>query len=519
MGFKNCLLLTIYIFSVQICYSQPSPIYKNLPVGKYSVGFKLFTITDESRVAIPEFDYLGNKYKGDRSRKITVQLWYPAQANTGTRAVKYADYSCHHLLKATNEPITSEMLSQQMNQWRISIERQGKILDEKWNELLIMPMLAKEDAKPANGEFPLLIGLMRPFTLAITNEFLASHGYTVAMIRKEEPGDNYWAKNAINEIPDIQFVINYLAKERKFNRDNIGTFGFSGAGFVPVLFAMHDNRIKALADVESLMYFGRDNMFQGFSASDYYKPQNLKIPFLHIFSQRSAPMETHLDEFESKTKFSTRYRLLLNQPEFNHGDFTIQAYPTSFILKTRGANNENIRKSFELFNIYLLNFFNAALKSDPQAKSFLNQKPILPQIPSSLWNIQKYEAVKPAPSSAEFENIIKLKGIEEAIVIFKSTLKNDSSTNLAQGAVMNGIGYRFLSGKKYKEAISIFKLNVELHPEDVNLFDSLSEAYETVGDKENMKKASQRVLDLLAKKTTLTEADKSLKEAATRRMN
>lgn len=499
--------------------SQPSPIYEHLPVGAYAVGFKIFTITDETRAAVPEYDYLGNKYAGDRSRKITVQLWYPAEANTGRRTITYSDYSCHHLLKSTDEPVSPDMVDQQMNQWRTSIERfLGSTSDDKWDELVAMPMLAREDAQPLQDEFPLLIGLMRPFTMAITNEFLASHGYTVAMIRKEEPGDDLWAKNAINEIPDMQFVIHSLSRDRNFDRDNIGTFGFSGAGFVPVLFAMHDDGVKALADVESLMYFERDGLFQGFTASDYYKPQNLKIPFLHIFSQRSAQLETHLDEFEARTRFSTRYRLLLNQPEFNHGDFTIQAYPTSFILKIRGESNENIRKSFELFNIYLLNFFNAELKSDPQAKLFLDRKPDIHQIPSTLWDIQKYEAVKPAPTSAQFEAIIKSKGIGTAIEVLKNALKNDSSTNLAQGNVLNTMGYDYLSKKKFDVAIGIFKLNVALHPENAGWHYSLAEAYEASGDTRNMKEISQHVLELLRQKDTLSPGEQSLKETAERRL-
>ena len=116
------------------------------------------------------------------------------------------------------------------------------------------------------------------------------------------------------------------------------------------------------------------------------------------------------------------------------------------------------------------------------------------------------------------ESIIKGKGIEQAIAITNSTIKEDSLSNLWQWYNLNGLGYRFLTQKKYKEALAIFKLNTELHPADANLFDSLAEAYELSGDKENMKKIAVQVMDLLAKKDSLSEADKGLKGNAEKRL-
>jgi predicted Zn-dependent protease len=75
-----------------------------------------------------------------------------------------------------------------------------------------------------------------------------------------------------------------------------------------------------------------------------------------------------------------------------------------------------------------------------------------------------------------------------------------------------------LGEKKYREAIEIFKLNTEMHPGDANLFDSLAEAYELSGDKENMKKISSTVMDILNKKTSLNDADRGVKENSEKRL-
>ena len=47
---------------------------------------------------------------------------------------------------------------------------------------------------------------------------------------------------------------------------------------------------------------------------------------------------------------------------------------------------------------------------------------------------------------------------------------------------LNTAGYDLLFAKKVKEAIEVFKMNVKLHPESWNVYDSLGEAYAAAGD-------------------------------------
>jgi CubicO group peptidase (beta-lactamase class C family) len=75
---------------------------------------------------------------------------------------------------------------------------------------------------------------------------------------------------------------------------------------------------------------------------------------------------------------------------------------------------------------------------------------------------------------------------------------------------LNTLGYQLLGMKRAKDAIEIFKLNVEMYPQDANAYDSLGEAYMTNGDKalaiENYKKS----LELNPKNTGAVEALKKL---------
>ena len=58
---------------------------------------------------------------------------------------------------------------------------------------------------------------------------------------------------------------------------------------------------------------------------------------------------------------------------------------------------------------------------------------------------------------------------------------------------VNSIGYRLLGKKRNKEAIEMFRMNVEDYPKSPNVYDSLGEAYMINGDKngaiENYKKS------------------------------
>jgi tetratricopeptide (TPR) repeat protein len=49
---------------------------------------------------------------------------------------------------------------------------------------------------------------------------------------------------------------------------------------------------------------------------------------------------------------------------------------------------------------------------------------------------------------------------------------------------MNTLGYEYLLSKKVKEAIAVFKMNVEAFPESWNVYDSLGEAYAAAGEQD-----------------------------------
>lgn len=509
------IALTLLLLQCRDSSGQSQVFYQQLPMGKFAVGFKIITLTDDTRIEKPEFNYLGEKNEGDRRRKITIHLWYPAQPGTGQKPLQYQDYCYNHLLSSTQEHPETRAKEEQLGNRRRSIENWfGKVKDSEWTNLLNQQMLAVADANPLKQPFPLLVGMLRSLSTSLTNEMLASNGYVVAMVN--ETGEGSFVTGAPDNLTDMRFAMTFLSNKGMIDGNSIGAFGFSGSGFAQVLLAMNDYRIKAVADIESGIYM--DHLYSNFAASNFYQPTNLRVPFLHIFSRDLSKEEIFFSDFENKTKFTTRYRLLLNQPALHHWDFATEGYTSVLQLNNRKDSNQNIRRSFEISNKYLLYFFNATLKDDANAKSMLKNKPVFQNTSPGLWDISVLKETKPAPDVLEFEYIIRKKGINEAIAIAEKTLPGDSLSNMNVGFQLNNLGYRFLNEKNYESAIGVFKLNNRLHPEDPNFMDSLAEGYEVSGDVTNMKKISQSVVDMLNAKITPTDFEKSLKDNAMKRL-
>lgn len=76
-------------------------------------------------------------------------------------------------------------------------------------------------------------------------------------------------------------------------------------------------------------------------------------------------------------------------------------------------------------------------------------------------------------------------------------LKNETGSNLDDKAVLNRIGYRqVFNGLDIEWGIELLKLNIELFPNDGNLWDSLGEAYFLVNHKDNAVFSFKKALDL-----------------------
>jgi CubicO group peptidase (beta-lactamase class C family) len=108
---------------------------------------------------------------------------------------------------------------------------------------------------------------------------------------------------------------------------------------------------------------------------------------------------------------------------------------------------------------------------------------------------------------------IKEKGIDTALQQYrnlKRTQPQQYNFNEPE-RTLNVIGYALLRQRKVKEAIGVFKLNVELFPQSGNPHDSLGEAYMLNGDKELAIEHFKKSLELDPKNTNAVDMLKKLR--------
>ena len=81
------------------------------------------------------------------------------------------------------------------------------------------------------------------------------------------------------------------------------------------------------------------------------------------------------------------------------------------------------------------------------------------------------------------EKELNKSGIEAALQKYRE-IKSDGNNKLyLDENEFNALGYRLMGKAKMKDAIEIFKLNVEMYPQSGNVYDSLGEAYLADGQK------------------------------------
>ncbi|MBA3694518.1 MAG: serine hydrolase [Acidobacteria bacterium] len=123
-----------------------------------------------------------------------------------------------------------------------------------------------------------------------------------------------------------------------------------------------------------------------------------------------------------------------------------------------------------------------------------NLDKISKNITSILYN-QPYSQPKKSIAEALF-SLAAEQGAEVAVKQYRDLKANQSATYDFNEAELNTLGYQLTSLKKIKDAIEIFKLNVEAYPQASNPYDSLGEAYMMSGNKELALKNYKKALEL-----------------------
>lgn len=126
---------------------------------------------------------------------------------------------------------------------------------------------------------------------------------------------------------------------------------------------------------------------------------------------------------------------------------------------------------------------------------------------------QKYDVAKRSIGET-LSDTISAKSVAASVEQYRSLkAKNDQTYNFEE-AELNSLGYRLLAGGKAKDAIEIFKLNVEAYPKSANPYDSLAEAYLANGEKDLSLATYKRALEIDPKFASALAAVKRIESPA-----
>ncbi|MDP5082513.1 MAG: tetratricopeptide repeat protein [Winogradskyella sp.] len=92
--------------------------------------------------------------------------------------------------------------------------------------------------------------------------------------------------------------------------------------------------------------------------------------------------------------------------------------------------------------------------------------------------------------------LLKAKNYERALAGFLLIKEKDSMSDFINEFDFNKLGYKAIGEKQYFDALEIFKINVALHPNSDNVYDSLADCYLLIEDSLNAYTNYKKALDL-----------------------
>jgi dienelactone hydrolase len=119
-------------------------------------------------------------------------------------------------------------------------------------------------------------------------------------------------------------------------------------------------------------------------------------------------------------------------------------------------------------------------------------------------------ATKPTPTE-EFWNMFTAPGgVAKARAIYDESKRAKKREVLFPENETNLFGYQLLQDGNAKDAVEVFKLNVDAYPRSANTYDSLSDAYLALGNREESLRYAEKAVEMIAKDVEATDDFKKL---------
>jgi dienelactone hydrolase len=123
-------------------------------------------------------------------------------------------------------------------------------------------------------------------------------------------------------------------------------------------------------------------------------------------------------------------------------------------------------------------------------------------------------APRDTPITAFWSALDASGGVARAVQMFHDARQRDPQALLFPEAMMNQIGYERLQAGQTKDAVELFKLNVEAYPASANAQDSLGDGYLADGQNDHALAAARKALELLPADKGTDQGKEAIRQSA-----
>jgi dienelactone hydrolase len=485
--FKNWIFVTVIFMSLCLYASEKNGLWGSLQPGPYNVGFKHFVVPDETRTSVVIDVVSGSIIKKYVPREIKIYLWYPAKSDKTQN-----NESLNMYIEFMKTDFAKGSVGEKIEPMVLMNFPLGKGANKIYlKKILDSPVLAHKEAEPAEGRYPVIIfgqgyHYESPITHFYLCEYLASRGYIVAsfpLSGTHSPVVNLTPDDLEAQIRDMEFVSSVAMQQPFAAPGRIGLVGFDLGGLSSAMLAMRNPMIGALVSLDAGLIF-RHNL-DLMEKTTGFNPGRITAPVLHITRPTVENEAYGITEDYSLWKNTASEKMnIVRIPGMSHANFTSyalfedkQPVPGYWDASPYGTTEKHWAVCRAVAD-----FLDAVMKNDGEKPVFGEEqlKKIFKDIPI------KVESRFNEPqrlTTDDFLNLVFSDKSENACELAKEVWKTSQAAEFLQEGFLNQLGYRLLyfSGTP-AAALDVFNLNAEIHPASSNAYDSLGEAYLTLGN-------------------------------------
>lgn len=433
--------------------SAPTPPGWGALTPTHPVGFRTLRVEDSSRRYGPLPGTQGWVF---RPRPLQLALWYPATYAASTQTAMPMRELVHLLATelAVEDGTPAALAEAERDPLHGRINPsipEGESEEAALARLLATHTLARRDADPAPGPWPVILHTGVPYTQALLNEYLASQGYVVVGVPlmgtspawrgRGEPGPEMW--EAITR--DLAVAAARVSELDFTDGDRTAVVGMlAGSG---LLYAMREPGLEAVALLDAwLPEVLRD--LPGWNSAAVH------IPILDL--RNTVPGRSDGSVLDQMA-YAPGWKVQLDS--LTHPDF----YPFPRYMVPHRA--DELHPAYAVIARYTHAFLDSVLKGDDAAVQWLARDPETHPAPTIPGTVEARRALPAPPRPETLLSWARYGRADEVLAEVRAALERSPEVSPVDPAALLTIARFLLRDQKQSEAIEVARTVLLLDPD------------------------------------------------------